>query len=467
MWQTTEIIDIHWPQAAVFDYLAHFDNIGEWDDTVISVRPVAAGAPAIGSRYRLHVGFGPQRVPMTYEIMKMAPPHELLLRGRGESFTATDKISLTTMSGVTRINYQVSLEFKRRPPVWATRLVQHLFLKNVRRAAKRLAQVFNGAAPLPSVTPAVRIIDGAIFPGMAGFTRLGYRLAADHRPFASARLWDRTVVITGATGGIGLAAAQKLRRLGARLIIVGRDPEKTAAVCRQLEDIPGRGAVEMAVADMSVLRDVRRLAAELGDRLPEIHVLINNAGALFNQREETVEGIEKSFAVNLLGPYALSRLLLPTLRRSRPARIINVASGGMYTQAIDMDDLESVKTPYNGPGAYARAKRGMAIVSREMGKTHTSEGVSVHCMHPGWVDTPGLRHALPGFYDRIGSWLRSPDEGADTIVWLSGAAEGEFTSGLFWRDRRPRLEYVFPGTREAPGVPSLLSSALDRYLEAD
>jgi NAD(P)-dependent dehydrogenase (short-subunit alcohol dehydrogenase family) len=109
----------------------------------------------------------------------------------------------------------------------------------------------------------------------------------------------------------------------------------------------------------------------------------------------------------------------------------------------------------------------MAIVSREMGKRLWSEGVSVHCMHPGWVDTPGLRHALPGFYDRIGSWLRTPDEGADTIVWLSGAAEGAFTSGLFWRDRRPRLEYVFPGTREAPGVPAMLFNALDRYLESD
>lgn len=449
VWQATEIIDIAWDRAGVFDYLARFDNIAEWDDTVVSVRRLTAGAPDVGSRYRLHVGFGPRRVPMTYTIRAMTPPQRLILDGRGDSFDVRDDITVEAKNGLTRLIYRVSLSFHAPPGPAAAAVMRRLFMRNVRRAARRLAGVFNGRRPAPAVTPAVRIIDGAVLPGMIGFTRLGYRWSRRHRPFASARLKDRTVVITGATGGIGLAAAESLRRLGARLVIVGRDPVRTAEVRRRLAAIDGAAGVETAIADMGVMGDVSRLARELTERCPAIHVLVNNAGALFNRRQETAEGIERSFAVNLLGPYTLSRLLLPALGRGRPARIINVASGGMYTQAIDVDDLASRRRPYNGAAAYARAKRGLAILTRELAPRFGRHGVSVHCMHPGWVDTPGLRHALPAFYHRLRPWLRTPAEGADTIVWLCGAAEGEMTSGLFWRDRRPRLAYVFPGTREA------------------
>jgi NADP-dependent 3-hydroxy acid dehydrogenase YdfG len=258
----------------------------------------------------------------------------LVLSGWGEGFSAIDDITLTSAGDTTRIDYRVTLTFDKAPAKLASAVTRRLFLRNVRRAARQLAALFNGTAPLPRVTLPVFAGDHAILPGLMGFTRLGYRLAHRHRPFAAARLRDRTVVITGATGGIGLAAAQSLHGQGARLIIVGRDREKTAAICRRLAGSGDPDRVRMEIADMSLMADVRALAHRLGDNPSGIHVLINNAGALFNQRELTTEGIERSFAVNLLGPYALSRWLLPALRRSRPARIINVASGGMYTVTL-------------------------------------------------------------------------------------------------------------------------------------
>lgn len=465
MWHTAEMISVHCGQSAVFDYLADMTNIVAWDPSVASSRRLTHGPLAVGSRFHLIVAFGPRQVPMDYEVAEMASPDRLVLIGRGAGFTATDDITLTTAQDITRIDYRVTLTFDTAPPAPAAGIMRQLFLRSVRRAARRLAAVFNGTEPLPRVTLPVFTADHAIVPGLAGFTRWGYHWARHHRPFAAALLENRTIVLTGATGGIGLAAAQTLHRLGANLILVGRNREKTETTRETLLKDGGAGFIHCEIADMSLMADVQRLAQRLLDGGRPIQVLVNNAGALFNAREETAEGVEKSFAVNLLGPYFLSRLLLPRLRENRPARIINVASGGMYTQKLAVDDLDSVQTQYAGPDAYARAKRGLVVAGRLMAKALWKDGVCIHAMHPGWVDTPGLRTALPGFYNRLRPWLRSPSEGADTIVWLCGAAEGELTSGFFWRDRRPRVAYVFPGTRETPSDAGLLMAALKRRLD--
>lgn len=467
MWHTTEIISVRCEQPAVYDYLADMTHIVDWDHSVASASRLTDGPLGVGSRFQLVVAVGPRRVPMTYEIAEMAAPDRMRLRGRGGGFTAIDDITLTTAArNVTRIAYRVTLTFETAPTALAAGILRQLFLRNVKRAASRLAAVFNGTEPRPRVTLPVFAADHAILPGLAGFTRWGCRRARHHRPFAAALLKNRTIVVTGATGGIGLAAARSLHRLGAPLILVGRSREKTETTRKTLLRDGGSGVIQCEIADMGLMADVQRLALRLLDSGSPIHVLVNNAGALFNTREETAEGVEKAFAVNLLGPYLLSRLLLPRLRESRPARIINVASGGMYTQKLAVDDLDSRQGEYAGPDAYARAKRGLVVAGRLMAKTFWKDGVSIHAMHPGWVDTPGLRTALPGFYNRLRPWLRSPAEGADTIVWLCGAAEGELTSGFFWRDRRPRVEYVFPGTRETPSDAGRLLAALDRRIEA-
>jgi NAD(P)-dependent dehydrogenase (short-subunit alcohol dehydrogenase family)/carbon monoxide dehydrogenase subunit G len=462
MWYACKTITLNWDPEAVFDYLADMTNIVDWDPSVISARALSGMPPGPGSRFHLQVTFGPARIPMTYRVDFMHRPDRLVLTGRGNGFTVVDDIALHREHRHTRIDYRVGMSADRPPAPVVANITGRLFQRNIDRAAEGLAAAFHGRTPVPWVSFTTRVVDRAIIPGMVGFTRLGYRLARRRRPFAAARLHGLTVVITGATGGIGLAAADILFQKGARLVLVGRNKEKTEATRKTLLEKHGTGDIRSEIADMGRMADVGRLGKRLCSELPAIHVLINNAGALFNAREETKEGLEKTVAVNLLGPYTLIRALLPKLAESRPARVINVASGGMYTQRVVVEDLAYRDGPYDGPTAYARAKRGMVITSRLLSGMLRGTGISVHAMHPGWVDTPGLRDALPGFYHRLQPWLRTPAEGADTIVWLSGAAEGELTSGYFWRDRRPREEYVFPNTRETASEALQLIGELDR-----
>jgi NAD(P)-dependent dehydrogenase (short-subunit alcohol dehydrogenase family) len=214
------------------------------------------------------------------------------------------------------------------------------------------------------------------------------------------------------------------------------------------------------------MAEVRAVAARLCDTVPRIDVLINNAGALFPEREVTAEGLEATFATNLLSPFLLTNLLVPRLIESAPARIITVSSGGMYTQPLVLDDLQS-EDGYRGAVAYARAKRAQIDLTLEWAERLDRTGVTVHAMHPGWADTPGVRSSLPGFRLIMGPLLRSPEEGADTIVWLAAAPDGAGTSGRFWHDRRIRPVSRRPNTATSPEDRRVLWTELARMAGID
>ena len=171
-----------------------------------------------------------------------------------------------------------------------------------------------------------------------------------------------------------------------------------------------------------------------------------------------------TLATDLLSPYLLTRLLLPSLGASGAGRVIQVASGGMYTQGIRVDDLHFSQEPYEGHTAYARAKRALVILTEIWARQLAPLGISVHAMHPGWVDTPGLARALPAFHQQLSRWLRTPAEGADTIVWLAAAPDAARASGHFWLDRKIRATHVFPGTRESAADRRVLVKALDEMV---
>ncbi len=293
------------------------------------------------------------------------------------------------------------------------------------------------------------IKDRLILPGLVDFTRFGFRRAERKWPRLAVSMHGRTVVVTGATSGLGRAAAERLASMGARVVMVGRDRAKTEAVCKEIAADTGNKGVVFKLADMSSMKQVQTLAEDLLQSAGPIHVLINNAGALFNEREVTPEGIERTLAVDLLAPFLLTNLLIPRLKESRPARIVNVSSGGMYTQRLRVDDLQFEKSRYNGSVAYARAKRGLVILTEMWAEQLQADGVVVHSMHPGWADTPGVASSLPGFYRITRHLLRTPLEGADTIVWLAASKQAAGSTGRFWLDRQPRTTHVFPGTRES------------------
>ncbi len=282
-----------------------------------------------------------------------------------------------------------------------------------------------------------RAADRLLDASLVGYTRLGFSLR--ERAWAALpRMDGRVVVVTGASSGIGSAAAAGFAALGASVIDVVRD------VSRARE-----GASDVRACDVSSLADVRRFAAGL----TRVDVLVNNAGALPAERSETAEGFEVAFATNVLGPFLLTSLV-------RPARVIAVTSGGMYTARLDAYDLQTVSRPYRGAEVYARTKRAEVVLT----SMWAERGVSSHAMHPGWVDTPGLASSLPGFHRLLRPLLRTPEQGADTIVWLGAA---EVPPGRLWHDRAERPQYRLPWTRETPADRERLWTELERQVSGD
>ncbi len=301
------------------------------------------------------------------------------------------------------------------------------------------------------------MLDSLLDKSVVGYTALGYRLRP-HPPIET-DLSGRVAVVTGATSGLGRVTASELARLGATVIVVGRNPDKAARVVREITSETSR-EVRAEIADLSSMREIRDLVARIE---PPVHLLVNNAGVLLGERTETVEGFETTFATNLLGHFLLTNLMIEKLEP--PARIINVSSGGMYTQRIRLDDLQMSRGGYDGAIAYARTKRGQVILTELWAERLRERGIVAHSMHPGWADTPGVSSSLPQFYKLTKPLLRTPEQGADTIVWLCASEEAGRKTGLFWHDRRPRPTHRGFGAPESEDERKRLWTALEGMLE--
>jgi NAD(P)-dependent dehydrogenase (short-subunit alcohol dehydrogenase family) len=289
------------------------------------------------------------------------------------------------------------------------------------------------------------LLDRTVLPG---YTTIGYRLRRpgwDELP----RMDGQVVLVTGATSGIGRAAAEGFARLGAGVRILARDGARGEGARAEIVAATGNRGVRAVLCDLSDLGAVRAAAERLLTEEQRLDVLVNNAGFLPADRRESVDGIELAFATNVLGPFLLTNMLLPLLERSAHARIISVSSGGMYAERLDVDDLETSHRAFDGSRVYARTKRAQVVLTELWAERLQGTGVVAHAMHPGWADTPGVRTSLPTFRRVTGPLLRSPEQGADTILWLGAAAEPGRTSGCFWHDRRARPTHLLPWTRES------------------
>ena len=435
------------PVKQVFRYVSDFANIEQWDPGVASSRRTSPGGVKENATFELVLSYGFGKIPMTYHLTTFVPNELVVLTGAGKSFTATDTIRFAPAGQGTRIDYRAVIDLDQSGPV-KEKIINLLFSRLGQKAVDGLSAALNRSYPVPRQRPPDDLLDRTVVGGMFGFTRQGYALRRRKWHPMVESLEGRTVAVTGATSGIGRAAAARIADLGAHLILVGRSAEKLEQTRAMLIETSGNRRIDTCRGDLSLMADNERVARYLADNFSELHVLVNNAGALFNERLTTDEGLEQTLATDLAGPFLLTNRLIPRLRASAPARIINVSSGGMYTQKIRPGDLGYENEPFDGPKAYARAKRGMIILTEIWADRLKAHDVAVNAMHPGWVNTPGITRALPGFYTRTRRLLRTPDQGADTIVWLAAAAEAGRASGLFWLDRRPHTTHVFSRTRE-------------------
>lgn len=278
------------------------------------------------------------------------------------------------------------------------------------------------------------------------FTNIGFWLhSRGHQPLDT-DMSGRTVLITGATGGLGRAGAEKLAALGARTLIVGRNSEKLAAACADIG-----GDVTGYQSDLSLMSEIRGLASRILEDEKRLDVLINNVGVLLPERRLTEEGLEKTFATDLAGHFLLTNLLLARLIESAPARVVNITSGGMYAERIRPDDLQFDARDYKGTTAYAHAKRGQVVLTEMWAKRLQRTGVTFHAMHPGWAATGGVAASLPTFNTLMRPFLRNAEQGADTMVWLAAATEPvAATSGELWFDREIVPEHFLARTEETP-----------------
>ncbi|MTB88088.1 SDR family NAD(P)-dependent oxidoreductase [Aeromicrobium senzhongii] len=260
----------------------------------------------------------------------------------------------------------------------------------------------------------------------------------------------RTVVVSGGTAGVGLGASTSLAALGAHVVMLGRNPDRGAAAVQEVTAATGNRDVEWVPLDLASLSSVRATAATLLQRYPRIHALVNNAGGMWDTWETSVDGIEMSWATNVVGPYLLTELLLDRLAESAPARIIEMTSGGAYSQRLTLGELRGEEDAFDPKATYSRTKRAQIVLTELRAAELADRGIVAHVTHPGWTDSPGLREsgAMQGFIRRFESDFRTPEQGADTAVWLTSAREPGRSSGLFWHDRRPRETHRTEATRE-------------------
>lgn len=258
---------------------------------------------------------------------------------------------------------------------------------------------------------------------------------------ASQPMSGRIVVVTGATGGIGKATAAGLAALGARVGIVGRSPDRLTATAAELGGLAGPGPIDVFAADLSSQEQVRRLAAELEERYPRIDALVNNVGGFWAHRHVTADGLELTFALNHLAPFLLTGLLIDRMRAHGDARIVAVASSAESLGRIDFDDLQGTQR-YSGQRAYNQAKLADLLFTFELARRLRGTTVTANAVHPGVTRTAFGAEDQARLYASMGGlarpFMRSPERGADTVVWAASSPELDGTSGQYFHDRRAK-----------------------------
>ena len=446
----------HSPEE-VFAFIADFGHIADWDPNITSSRR-APGALSVGDEANLRVKFGLRELPMTYTLLELEEGQRAVWRGENTTSISVDTIEVEPAEGGgAKVCWSATLEFKgalaiTEPAI--TRAFEKLGRQTIEALSRTLAADTIGA-PVVTAPEGIgatlwgalsKTFDATVAPS---FGAPGYharrRTWAD--PDIEVDLDGRHMVITGANSGLGKATADALLARGADVTMVCRSRERGERAREELRRKHLSASVALELADMGDMESVTQLATRLAGR--PIHALVHNAGALLDSRQHTPQGHEVTFAVHVLGPHLLTRALREQLESSMDTRLVFVSSGGMYTQRLVVKALPDGLRTYDGPTVYAQAKRAQVYLAGLWAKELGDSGVAVSSMHPGWADTPGVVKSLPRFHKLTQGILRTPEQGADTIVWLAASPEGSMARGEFYLDREPREQHA-PLARTKP-----------------
>jgi NAD(P)-dependent dehydrogenase (short-subunit alcohol dehydrogenase family) len=275
-------------------------------------------------------------------------------------------------------------------------------------------------------------------------------------------------LVTGSSSGIGKVTARELARAGATVVMVCRNQAKGEAARQEIQAATGSKTVDLLIADLASMADVRRIASEFKQKYTQLHVLINNAGGANNTRQVTPDGYEATFAANYLAPFLLTELLLDVLKASAPARIVNVSSAAHLRGKLDFDDLQGEKS-YNLWKAYGQAKLALIIYTYELARRLQGSGVTVNALHPGVIASnfdQGLSSFMRWGWKVITPFLSSVEQGAQTTLYLATSPEVEGVSGKYFAHRKEvrssRLSYDQAAGQRLWGVSEELVQAKSR-----
>lgn len=249
----------------------------------------------------------------------------------------------------------------------------------------------------------------------------------------------KIAIVTGATAGIGKVTALELARLGATVVAVARDPQKGEATVAEIKQATGNAEVSVLLADLSSQAAVRKLAAEFLARFDRLHLLVNNAGAIYGERRVTADGLEATFATNHVAYFLLTELLLDTLKKSGPARVVSVASEAHRTGHLDFDDLHYSRRAYAPMAAYGASKLANIAWTAELARRLSGSSVTANSLHPG-VIASNFGQTGPGWMrfglKLVSFMLTTPDKGAATTLHLATSPAVEGVSGQYWSNRK-------------------------------
>ncbi|GMI77095.1 hypothetical protein like AT4G09750 [Hibiscus trionum] len=267
------------------------------------------------------------------------------------------------------------------------------------------------------------------------------------------RIEGKNCVVTGANSGIGFATAEGLASRGATVYMVCRNKERGETALSKIQSSTGNPNVHLEICDISSISEIKSFASRFCSMDIPVHVLVNNAGLLEQKQVTTYEGFELNFAVNVLGTYALTELMLPLLEKASPdARVITVSSGGMYSSPLT-SDLQFSNGKFDGVEQYARNKRVQVALTEKWAEMYKNIGIEFYSMHPGWAETPGVATSLPDFSKSLSGKLRTSEEGADTVIWLALQPKEKLVSGGFYFDRAEAPKHLkLAGTSRSHGI---------------
>ncbi|XP_047307343.1 dehydrogenase/reductase SDR family member 12 [Impatiens glandulifera] len=302
--------------------------------------------------------------------------------------------------------------------------------------------------------------------GYLNFTKQGFMEHAKqfNQEEMQTRIEGQNCVVTGANSGIGYSTAEGLASRGATVYLVCRNKERGEDAVSRIQSSTGNQNVHLEVCDLSSIHEIKSFASRFSSKDLPVHILVNNAGLMEHERVTTTEGYELNFAVNVLGTYTMTESMLPLLEKAAPnARVITVSSGGMYTAPLT-DDLQFENGKFDGVEQYARNKRVQVALTEKWAETYKEKGIGFYSMHPGWAETPGVTKSLPEFSKSLLGKLRTSEEGADTVMWLSLQAKEKLKSGAFYFDRSEATKHLlFSMTMNSHKAIDRIVEKLDSY----